>query len=99
MFAMARTKQTARRSTGGSATRKQLAQKAARNLAAPPEYLMISGVSVGRYFAHIRYMGRDRAGDDYWYLSRLRPSGRPYSSEITAPDSQVRAWFGANVYR
>ncbi len=60
---------------------------------------MISGVSIGRYFAHIRYMGRDRAGDDYWYLLRLRPCGRSYSAEITARDSQVRAWFGANVYR
>ncbi len=28
-----------------------------------------------------------------------KPSGRPYSAEITALDSQVRAWSGANVYR
>ncbi len=76
MLAIARTKETARRSTGGRALRKKLAKKDARNLSAPPDCLMISGVSVGRFFAHFRFMGSDRAGDDYWYLLRLLQIGQ-----------------------
>ncbi|ODM86899.1 histone H3 [Orchesella cincta] len=52
---MARTKQTARKSTGGKAPRKQLATKAARKMPQPPEVSRSPIVTVPDFKTDLRF--------------------------------------------